>query len=45
MNIQKLINNSKTTIVDVRTEEEFTEGLELLSKGLSRIFPDTFTQF
>ena len=26
MNIQKLINNSKTTIVDVRTEEEFLEG-------------------
>ena len=26
MNIQELINNSKTTIVDVRTEEEFLEG-------------------
>ena len=26
MNIQKLINNSKTTIVDVRTEEEFLQG-------------------
>ena len=26
MNIQKLINDSKTTIVDVRTEEEFLEG-------------------
>ena len=26
MNIQKLINNSKTTIVDIRTEEEFLEG-------------------
>ena len=25
MNIQELINDSKTTIVDVRTEEEFTE--------------------
>lgn len=24
-------------------EEEFTEGLELLSKGLSRIFPDIFS--
>ena len=26
MNIQKLINDSKTTIVDVRTEQEFLEG-------------------
>jgi len=26
MNMQELINDSKTTIVDVRTEEEFTEG-------------------
>ena len=26
MNIHKLINDSKTTIVDVRTEEEFLEG-------------------
>ena len=26
MNIQKLINDRKTTIVDVRTEEEFLEG-------------------
>ena len=26
MNTQELINDSKTTIVDVRTEEEFTEG-------------------
>ena len=25
--------------------KEFKEGLRLLSKGLSRIFPDTFTQF
>ena len=27
MNIQKLINDSKTTIVDVRTEEEVEEGI------------------
>ena len=26
MNIQELINDSQTTIVDVRTEEEFSEG-------------------
>ena len=26
MNIQELINDRKTTIVDVRTEEEFLEG-------------------
>ena len=26
MNIQDLINDSQTTIVDVRTEEEFLEG-------------------
>jgi len=26
MNIQELINDSKTTIVDVRTEVEFSEG-------------------
>ena len=26
MNIQELINDSQTTIVDVRTEEEFLEG-------------------
>ena len=26
MNLQELINDSKTTIVDVRTEEEFLEG-------------------
>jgi rhodanese-related sulfurtransferase len=26
MNIQDLINDSKTTIVDVRTEVEFAEG-------------------
>ena len=26
MNIQKLINDSKTTIVDVRTAEEFLQG-------------------
>ncbi len=26
MNIQDLINDSKTTIVDVRTEVEFSEG-------------------
>ena len=26
MDIQKLINDSQTTIVDVRTEEEFSEG-------------------
>jgi len=26
MNIEDLINDSKTTIVDVRTEEEFLEG-------------------
>ena len=26
MNVQELINDSQTTIVDVRTEEEFSEG-------------------
>ena len=26
MNLQELINDSQTTIVDVRTEEEFLEG-------------------
>ena len=26
MNLQELINDRKTTIVDVRTEEEFSEG-------------------
>ena len=26
MNIEELINDSQTTIVDVRTEEEFSEG-------------------
>ena len=26
MNIKDIINDSKTTIVDVRTEEEFSEG-------------------
>ena len=26
MNLQELINDSQTTIVDVRTEEEFSEG-------------------
>ena len=40
MNIQELINDSQTTIVDVRTEEEFTEFTIEMSFAKGKLHED-----